>query len=104
MPPPPTSEQRLNQVLEAIVAHVPPPRGDVSAPLQLLVTNLDASDYLGRIGCGRDRHQLALRGATGGAGCGRNCPTPDPPIHRYRRQGACTTLATRLRIRRVAVP
>jgi hypothetical protein len=26
---------------------VPPPRGNPEAPLQLLVANLDASDYLG---------------------------------------------------------
>src|SRR6185295_11042743 len=37
----------------AIVEHVPPPRGDVSAPLQMLVANLDSSDYLGRIAIGR---------------------------------------------------
>jgi GTP-binding protein len=43
----------LRPLFDAIVAHVPPPRGDVSAPLQLLVTNLDASDYLGRIAIGR---------------------------------------------------
>ena len=33
--------------------HVPPPRGDADAPLQMLVANLDASDYLGRIAIGR---------------------------------------------------
>ncbi|MBK5296764.1 MAG: translational GTPase TypA [Vicinamibacteria bacterium] len=43
----------LRPLFDAIVAHVPPPRGDVSAPLQLLVTNLAASDYLGRIAIGR---------------------------------------------------
>jgi GTP-binding protein len=43
----------LRPLFDAIVAHVPPPRGDVAAPLQLLVTNLDASDYLGRIAIGR---------------------------------------------------
>jgi len=32
---------------------VPPPRGDVNAPLQMLVANLDSSDYLGRIAIGR---------------------------------------------------
>jgi GTP-binding protein len=32
---------------------VPPPRGDVDAPLQMLVANLDSSDYLGRIAIGR---------------------------------------------------
>jgi GTP-binding protein len=32
---------------------VPPPRGNPDAPLQLLVANLDSSDYLGRIAIGR---------------------------------------------------
>ena len=32
---------------------VPPPRGSPDAPLQLLVANLDASDYVGRIAIGR---------------------------------------------------
>ena len=43
----------LRPLFDAIVASVPPPRGDAEAPLQLLVTNLDASDYLGRIAIGR---------------------------------------------------
>jgi GTP-binding protein len=43
----------LALLFEAIVEHVPPPRGDVEAPLQLLVANLDSSDYLGRIAIGR---------------------------------------------------
>ena len=43
----------LRPLFDAIVEHVPPPRGDASAPLQLLVTNLAASDYLGRIAIGR---------------------------------------------------
>jgi GTP-binding protein len=43
----------LRPLFEAIINHVPPPRGDVNAPLQLLVANLDASDYLGRIAIGR---------------------------------------------------
>ena len=33
--------------------HVPPPRGNPDAPLQILVANLDSSDYLGRIAIGR---------------------------------------------------
>jgi GTP-binding protein len=32
---------------------VPPPRGNPDAPLQLLVANLDSSDYVGRIAIGR---------------------------------------------------
>lgn len=43
----------LRPLFDAIVTHVPPPTGDRSAPLQMLVANLDASDYLGRIAIGR---------------------------------------------------
>ncbi len=43
----------LRPLFEAIVQHVPPPRGNPAAPLQLLVANLDSSDYLGRIAIGR---------------------------------------------------
>jgi GTP-binding protein len=43
----------LRPLLDAIVAHVPPPRGNPKSPLQMLVANLDASDYLGRIAIGR---------------------------------------------------
>ena len=43
----------LRALFEAIVSHVPPPLGDPAAPLQMLVANLDASDYLGRIAIGR---------------------------------------------------
>ncbi len=45
--------QDLRPLLEAILDYVPPPRGDVNAPLQMLVANLDSSDYLGRIAIGR---------------------------------------------------
>ena len=43
----------LRPLFDAIVDYVPPPRGKPEAPLQLLVTNLDSSDYLGRIAIGR---------------------------------------------------
>src|SRR6187397_1486687 len=43
----------LKPLFDAIVEHVPPPKGDPAAPLQMLVANLDASDYLGRIAIGR---------------------------------------------------
>ncbi|MCA1558786.1 MAG: translational GTPase TypA [Acidobacteria bacterium] len=43
----------LRPLFDAIVEYVPPPRGDANAPLQMLVANLDASDYLGRIAIGR---------------------------------------------------
>jgi GTP-binding protein len=43
----------LRPLFEAIVDAVPPPKGDREAPLQMLVANLDSSDYLGRIAIGR---------------------------------------------------
>ena len=43
----------LSALFDAVIDHVPPPRGDPEAPLQLLVANLDSSDYLGRIAIGR---------------------------------------------------
>ncbi len=45
--------QSLRPLFESIVEHVPPPKGDPQAPLQLLVANLDSNDYLGRIAVGR---------------------------------------------------
>jgi GTP-binding protein len=45
--------ESLQPLFEAIVDHVPPPRGNPEAPLQMLVANLDSSDYLGRIAIGR---------------------------------------------------
>src|SRR5881275_2838781 len=50
---PDESGENLRPLFDAVVEHVPPPRGNSDAPLQLLVANLDASDYLGRIAIGR---------------------------------------------------
>jgi GTP-binding protein len=50
---PDTAGTDLRPLFDAIIAHVPPPRGNPDAPLQLLVANLDSSDYLGRIAIGR---------------------------------------------------
>jgi GTP-binding protein len=43
----------LRPLFDAIVDHVPPPKGNPAGSLQMLVANLDASDYLGRIAVGR---------------------------------------------------
>jgi GTP-binding protein len=43
----------MQPLFEAILHHVPPPAGDPEKPLQLQVTTLDYSDYLGRIIIGR---------------------------------------------------
>lgn len=43
----------MQPLFEEILDHVPPPVGDPTKPLQLQVTTLDYSDYLGRIVIGR---------------------------------------------------
>ena len=48
-----TPETTLRPLLDAIVDRIPPPAGDRDAALQVLVANLDSSDYLGRIAIGR---------------------------------------------------
>jgi GTP-binding protein len=45
--------QDLRPLFDAIIDSVPPPLGDPEASLQMLVANLDSSDYLGRIAIGR---------------------------------------------------
>ena len=49
----PASDADLSPLLDAIVEHIPAPTNDPTAPLQAMVTNLDASDYLGRLAIGR---------------------------------------------------
>jgi len=43
----------MKPLFEAILGHVPPPAGDPNKPLQLQVTTLDYSEYLGRIVIGK---------------------------------------------------
>jgi GTP-binding protein len=43
----------LRPLFDALVAHIPPPPGSDDASLQLLIANLDYSDYLGRLAIGR---------------------------------------------------
>ena len=45
--------QNLEPLFEAIVNTIPPPPGDAAGPLQILVANLDYSDYLGRLAIAR---------------------------------------------------
>jgi GTP-binding protein len=63
----PPADADLAPLLDAVLHTVPEPMGDPGAPLQALVTNLDASDYLGRLAIGRvvrgtlhAGHQIAL--------------------------------------------
>jgi len=43
----------LRPLFEAILRHIPAPPGDAGGPLQILVANLDYSDYLGRLAIAR---------------------------------------------------
>ena len=63
----------MQPLFEAILRHVPPPVGDLTKPLQLQVTTLDYSEYLGRIVIGKIHNgvirmgqQAALMTETGG--------------------------------------
>ena len=48
-----TDSENMRPLFDAILRHVPPPVGDVNKPLQLQVTTLDYSDFLGRIVIGK---------------------------------------------------
>ncbi|MGB7972393.1 MAG: translational GTPase TypA [Candidatus Deferrimicrobiaceae bacterium] len=43
----------LRPLFDAILSHIPPPSGDPASVLQLLVTHLDYSEYVGRLAVGR---------------------------------------------------
>jgi len=45
--------ENIQVLFDAIVKHVPPPAADATAPVQMLITTIDYSDYVGRIGIGR---------------------------------------------------
>jgi GTP-binding protein len=75
----PDKEADLAPLLDTILTTIPAPTGDPSAPLQALVTNLDASDYLGRLAIGRVFEGTMRRGATV-ALCHAN--DEEPPLKR----------------------
>ncbi|HEV3227298.1 MAG TPA: translational GTPase TypA [Acidimicrobiales bacterium] len=49
----PGAHDDLSALLDTILERIPAAKGDPDAPLQALITNLDASDYLGRLAIGR---------------------------------------------------
>ena len=62
----------LRPLVDVLLSHVPPPTYDPDSPLQALVTNLDASPYVGRLALCRVRagrlrkgHQVAWCRADG---------------------------------------
>lgn len=50
---PEAREGDMKPLFEAIINHIPAPEGDVEAPLQALISTIDYSEYVGRIGVGK---------------------------------------------------
>ncbi|XWS30030.1 hypothetical protein CRYUN_Cryun24cG0082900 [Craigia yunnanensis] len=50
---PPAGAKNMSQLLDAIVRHVPPPKGNLDGPFQMLVSMMEKDFYLGRILTGR---------------------------------------------------
>jgi GTP-binding protein len=59
---PDSLEPTLQPLFDALLAHVPAPTYDDAMPLQALVTNLDASPYVGRLALCRVRNGTLRRG------------------------------------------
>src|SRR5260221_3340756 len=58
----------LRLLFEALIAAIPPPGGTADGVLQLLIANLDYSDYLGRLGIGRIFNRHGRLGDTSAVG------------------------------------
>jgi GTP-binding protein len=52
----------LGPLMDLLLEHIPPPTYDTEHPFQALVTNLDASPYVGRLALCRVRHGSVRRG------------------------------------------
>jgi GTP-binding protein len=61
-------DQDLRPLFDALIAHIPSPPGDADGTLQLLIANLDYSDYVGRLGIGRIFNGTIRVGETVGVG------------------------------------
>ena len=60
----PAEDADLSCLLETILDTVPAPTHDANAPMTALVTNLDVSDYLGRLAIGRVHSGVMHKGDT----------------------------------------
>ena len=77
----PAQDADLSALLDTIIERIPAPTGDPDAPLQALVTNLDASEYLGRLAIGRV-YQGVLRKGEMGALLEEEFAEGQPPLKR----------------------
>lgn len=55
-------KEDMNELFEMVLEHIPAPNVDIEAPFQMLVTNLDYSEYLGRIVLGRIQRGKVKKG------------------------------------------
>jgi len=53
--------RNLEPLFQTILEYIPAPRGDMDAPLQLLVSSIDYDDYIGRIAIGRVERGTIIR-------------------------------------------
>ncbi|MFM8664466.1 MAG: GTP-binding protein, partial [Acidimicrobiaceae bacterium] len=72
----PAENADMVPLLDAVLDTIPAPTADSSKPLQALVANLDASDYLGRLAIGRVEAGVMKKGDTV---CVWQHPTPENP-------------------------
>ncbi|MBQ3726674.1 MAG: translational GTPase TypA [Selenomonadaceae bacterium] len=54
----------LQPLMDTILKEIPPPEGELDAPLQLVVTTLEADDYVGKIAIGRVQRGKIKSGET----------------------------------------
>lgn len=56
--------KNLQPLMDTILKEIPPPAGELDAPLQLVVTTLEADDYVGKIAIGRIQRGKIKSGET----------------------------------------
>ncbi len=78
----PAENADLVPLLDAILDTIPAPTDDPAAPLQAMVANLDASDYLGRLAIGRVHAGVLRKGETITVWQHPNATNPAPSIKR----------------------
>jgi GTP-binding protein len=75
----------LRPLFETILSFIPPPSGDAHRPFQMLVSTLDYSSYLGRIGIGRiERGRVRVGDTVALLPIGAPGPVGDSPYEQAR--------------------
>ncbi|AWT35414.1 GTP-binding protein [Deinococcus arenae] len=55
-------KEDMHELFDMVLEHIPAPKVDLEAPFQMLVTNLDYNEYLGRIVLGRVNRGVVKKG------------------------------------------